>query len=108
MFIAPSGPPQNVSGIAVSSTKIQLSWEPPLSHHQNGMIQSYTVTVFEVNTNTTHEVHQDIYHSSITLTGLHPYYEYKLSVAAYTVGLGPSSFVYVTTLQDGKYSYIND
>ena len=108
MFIAPSGPPQNISGIALTSTKIQLSWEPPLSHHQNGVIQSYTITVFEVNTNTTHEVHQDILNTSITLTGLHPYYEYKLSVAAYTVGLGPSSFVYVTTLQDGKYSYIND
>ena len=92
----------------MSSTKIHLSWEPPLSHHQNGVIQSYTVTVFEVNTNTTHEVHQDILNTSITLTGLHPNYEYKLSVAAYTVGLGPSSFVYVTTLQDGKYSFVND
>ena len=92
----------------MSSTKIQLSWKPPLSHYQNGVIQSYTITVFEVNTNTTHEVHQNILNTSIILTGLHPYYEYKLSVAAYTVGLGPFSFVYVTTLQDGKYSYINE
>ena len=36
-------------------------------------------------------------------TNLHPYHTYELSVAAYTVTLGPySEKLYLTTLEDGK------
>ena len=100
-FIVPSGPPQNVSGFVISSTKIQLSWEPPVSELQNGPMQSYTITVFETNTNLTTQEHRDFLHSTITLTRLHPNYQYDLSVAAYTVGLGPSVSLTLTTLEDG-------
>ena len=36
------------------------------------------------------------------ISGLHPYYDYSISVAAYTVGVGPASITTVRTLQDGK------
>ena len=100
-FLVPTGPPQNISGFVISSTKIQLSWEPPVSELQNGPVQSYTITVFETNTNLTTQEHRDFLHSTIILTGLHPNYQYDLSVAAYTVGLGPSASLTLTTLEDG-------
>ena len=56
---ASSGPPQSISGSVISSTSLQLSWSPPLSVHQNGLIQSYTILVFEQQTNTTIEKHQN-------------------------------------------------
>ena len=81
---------------------MELSWKPPPLDQQNGLIQSYTVVVFEVDTNTTQQIHQDYVQTSIVLTGLHPYYTYVVSVAAYTVGLGPATAITTTTEQDGK------
>lgn len=71
---------------------------------QNGPVQSYTITVFEVTTNTTTQEHQDFLHSTIILVGLHPNYDYDISVAAYTVGLGPSTTINLSTLEDGEFS----
>ena len=93
-----------MSGITISSSKIEVSWDPPQFSLQNGPILSYTITVFELTTNVTTQVHQDFLHSTIILTGLHPHYEYLISVAAYTVGLGPSSNISIITLEDGNYS----
>ena len=107
VHLAPSGSPTNVNGTAVSSTIIQLSWDPPLSYLQNGLIQSYNITVLEVDTNTTLYITQDTSRSTISITDLHPHYTYKLSVAAYTVDIGPASSVYVTTLQDGRFAIIH-
>ena len=99
---APSGPPQSIAVTFVSSTTVELSWQPPPLDQQNGLIQSYTVVVFEVDTNTTQQIHQDFVQNSIVLTGLHPYYTYMVSVAGYTVGLGPATSITTTTEQDGK------
>ncbi len=100
VIIVPSGAPQNVSGVVISSTKIEISWDPPKPSLQNGPVQSYTIIVFEVTTNLTTQEHQDFLHSTIILTGLHPNYEYEISVAAYTVGLGPSDALSFLTLED--------
>ena len=81
---------------------MELSWQPPPLNQQNGLIQSYTIIVLEVDTNTTKQIHQDFIQNSIVLTGLHPYYTYTVSVAAYTVGLGPATAITVTTEQDGR------
>ena len=105
-LLAPSGPPQNVSSVVISSTKIYLSWSPPLIHQQNGLIQSYTITIYEIDTNTTIQQHQNVIYNTITLTNLHPNYQYVLSVAAYTVGLGPSSSVATQTLEDGVLNFV--
>ena len=105
-LLAPSGPPQNVSSVVISSTKIYLSWSPPLINQQNGLIQSYTITIYEIDTNTTIQQHQNVIYNTITLTNLHPNYQYVLSVAAYTVGLGPSSSVATQTLEDGVLNFV--
>ena len=89
----------------VSSTSIQLSWSPPLSHQQNGLIQSYTILVYEQQTNTTIEKHQNFQQNTIVLNNLQPNYDYTLSVAAHTVALGPYGSVIIRTSEDGEFGY---
>ena len=39
----------------------------------------------------------------MTISTLHPYYEYAIKVAAATVGVGPfSALLHLTTLEDGR------
>ena len=97
----PTSPPLNLTIGLVLSTTIHLSWQPPPSDQQNGIIQSYIVIVLEVDTNMTMVI-QDIMQHSISLPSLHPYYTYQISVAAYTVGVGPFVTELVQTEQDGK------
>ena len=104
IIAAPSGPPQSISGSVISSTSLQLSWSPPLSVHQNGLIQSYTILVFEQQTNTTIEKHQNFLQTTIVLNNLQPNYDYTLSVAAHTVALGPYGSVIIRTSEDGTSS----
>ena len=77
-----------------------MSWDPVLVHEQNGVIQYYIVTVYEVSTDTSTEV--DVVTTKILITDLHPYYEYQFSVAAYTVGPSPDAHISAITNQDGK------
>ena len=107
-YSVPTGTPLNVTGSVISSTRIAVSWDPPSAPLQNGPIVSYTITVFELDTNTTTQEHKDFLHNTIILINLHPNYEYLISVAAYTVGLGPSSNIQLTTLEDGMHivSYV--
>ena len=81
---------------------MKLSWEPPLPNTHNGVIGSYTVTVVETGSNLVVQTLQDITSTSITLTGLHPAYDYSMSVAASTVALGPFSSITVTTEEAGE------
>ena len=105
--IAPSGSPNNVTGLSLNSTAIQVSWDSPHLHLQNGVITSYTITLFEISTNSTQLFSQNSLYTTLIISGLHPYYDYSISVAAYTVGVGPASITTVRTLQDGKYYCIN-
>lgn len=92
----------NLTGLAINSTAVQVSWEPPHIHLQNGIISSYTITALELRTNVTRSFVLSHLYSSYIISGLHPYYDYRISVAAYTVALGPSSVTLVITLQDCK------
>ena len=59
------------------------------------------MVVLEVDTNTTVFI-QDVLQHSISLPSLHPYYTYQISVAAYTVDIGPFATALAQTEQDGK------
>lgn len=43
VFLAPSGPPQNVVLTVTDNTILTLSWEPPAEDLQNGAITAYTI-----------------------------------------------------------------
>ena len=79
-----------------------MTWDPPARNLQNGYIVQYHVTVTETDTST--ESKLNVTSASLTVTSLHPYYVYTISVAAETVvGIGPySDGVNVTTDEDGR------
>ena len=69
---------------------------------QNGIIREYYINVTDLQTE---EV--QLYTSrspGIEITNLHPYYHYKVRVAAYTVALGPfSEHFTIRTMEDGRF-----
>lgn len=107
MFISflssvPSGPPINVSVFSLSSTSINVSWMPPLKNQQNGIIQYYVLRLVEGNQYKRKEVNGSNMGYTI-VNELHPFYTYKVSVAAFTIAMGPfSNYTEVTLPQDGK------
>lgn len=87
---APSGPPQNVTVTAVSSTSIHVSWMEVNQRDQNGIVTNYVIQYF----NLRHSSTANITTASmvVTLSGLHEFEDYAVQVAAQTVaGLGPFS-----------------
>ncbi|KAM3935761.1 roundabout homolog 2 isoform 14-T14 [Leptodactylus fuscus] len=92
---APSAPPQSVTVLTVgsnNSTSISVSWDPPPSDHQNGIIQDYRIwclgneTRFHVNKTV------DAAIRSVVIGGLFPGIQYRVEVAASTsAGIGVKS-----------------
>ena len=86
-YTAPSAPPRNFTGTAISSSLISLSWSDPPPIDINGNILFYLVTVTEVYTGQNLTFHSTA--NQITIGPLHPYFEYSCAVAVYTISLGP-------------------
>ena len=100
-FVVPSGPPQSIDSLAISSTSLVLMWYPPLMEHQNGPIEGYSVRVNRVDNGDIFE--WDTNSTIMTVDSLVPYTLYEWRVAAQTIaGTGPfSSPVTEQTLPDG-------
>ena len=105
---APTGFPQNPTVLSVTSTVIQLGWDPVPIDQRNGNITHYEVELnqtsfpqgigsFELRATTGPEL-------SINLIGLEAFVEYTMRVRAYTsAGYGPfSSAVSDSTLTDSE------
>lgn len=88
----------------MEGTYLTLSWEPPISSEQNGIIISYRIKV-----TTEDGVILDNFTSDATYTvsNLEPYSIYQFSIAALTVyGQGPfSSNVAIRTGETGKQTH---
>ncbi len=99
-IIAPNGSPNTENFYAQDSTTIVFSWSPPDEEVQNGVIREYRIQLEEIDTgNTSSYISLS---TSIEISSLHPDRTYELSVAAFTVAIGPYSvIVNVTTLEDG-------
>ncbi|XP_056329139.1 roundabout homolog 2 isoform X8 [Danio aesculapii] len=92
---APSAPPQQVTVLTVgnqNSTSISISWDPPPTEHQNGIIQEYKIwclgneTRFHVNKTV------DAAIRSVVVGGLQAGVQYQVEVAASTsAGVGVKS-----------------
>ena len=98
---APSGVPNNSSGVSLNSTHILLTWDPPHLNQTHGNIQEYRIQIVEVETGNI-----SLYSSVVTelIVGpLHPYYTYNCSVHAVTVEPGPSTIIIVRTGEAGTY-----
>ena len=99
---APSGPPRGINITTLSSASINVTWTPPLQELQNGIIKYYVLLVIEVESDGRREINgSNAVHAVVN--DLHPYYSYKLSVAAFTIATGPFSNETVIVMpQDGK------
>ena len=102
----PGGSPNNFTADVRSSTQILLMWQPPSSEIQNGRIRLYTVSVFEVQTDTNYSYtlySQPSEDPALLVEPLHPYYDYMCNVSAVTIGPGPyTSPLIVRTFEDGE------
>ena len=105
--IAPTSAPTNISGLAVDSTGISISWNPPLFEDQNGIIRHYAINITELETGITFS-HVSLT-TSISLYNLHPFYRYSVTVTAVTVGPGPATIAFtVQTREDGMFLFSLD
>ncbi|XP_077190195.1 receptor-type tyrosine-protein phosphatase F isoform X7 [Paroedura picta] len=86
----PSGFPQNLRVVGLTTTTTKVTWKPPLVAERNGKITNYTVVYRDINsqqnmTNVTKEM-------SIILTNLKPDTTYDIKVRAHnSKGSGPLS-----------------
>ena len=71
------------------SVTISIAWEPPPFSNRNGDIVQYHIRVTELETQTDSEYTSTT--QNYTLTSLHPYYSYSISIAAETIAVGPYS-----------------
>ena len=103
-----------MTAYAYNATAIQISWYPPPSFSQNGIITSYRITIqgspFDTDVNVfsvsvTTPVYPLLTGDSYLITHLHPYNEYTISVTAVNSAgeSGSSDPIDTTTLQSCKY-----
>ena len=86
----------------LNSTDVYISWLPPEQSLQNGVIQKYIVSVYEISIDDALEETDVLDGTSIVITDLHPYYNYQVTVSAFTIGPGPYSDVMFTMDEDGN------
>ena len=98
----PTGTPQLVEAVAVSSSSIRITWIPPPEEEQNGVIRSYFINVTELQTGSVREFEAYGDESIQIVNQLHPFYTYECAIAAFTVGLGPAAFTQTMTYPAGK------
>ena len=89
LYIAPSSAPANLFADNITSSAISFSWDVIPDENQNGIIRYYQVNLTETDTGT--DSTWIAYTNGLTVQDLHPYYTYQVSVAAYTVDVGPYS-----------------
>lgn len=100
-LLAPSGQPSNSSGVALNSTHILLTWDPPPPNETNGDIQGYRLTLYIIEEDSTFTITSN---TTERIVGpLHPYYTYNISIQAVTVEPGPPIIIIVRTLEAGIY-----
>ena len=94
-----------MSGLSLDSETISLSWGAPPFDQQNGLIRQYFINITELDTGTSFL--QTTANTELIVYSLHPYYSYEFTIAAVTVGVGPSSIpIIVQTDQDGKFKTV--
>jgi Down syndrome cell adhesion molecule-like protein 1 len=101
-------PPDDLRCAALTSTSLQVSWQPPPLNHQNGLLQGYKVS-FEPMADENISDNDDMDTRKTTalttvLTTLKKFSNYSIQVLAYTrMGDGViSQPIFCHTEEDGK------
>lgn len=86
----PSGFPQNLRVIGLTTSTMELTWDPPVLAERNGRITNYTVVYRDINSQ--QEMQNTTADTLLTLSGLKPDTTYDIKVRARTSkGAGPLS-----------------
>lgn len=100
----PVSSPTRIVARASSATTISVSWQPPKLQDRNGVIISYAISYFMINTSSdvTFQVNGLTTIANISL--LKPFTSYSIRIKAATIiGFGPYSSTFtVTTDQAGR------
>ena len=88
-------------GVFINSTSLRITWDPPLSNDQNGIILGYNVSY---NISAGEEERSFVRNTTVELAGLEKFTFYNVSVQAFTVGSGPINFTVVRTDSDGEFT----
>ncbi len=88
IYTAPSAPPTDISVLEVGSRHANISWEPPQTQYQNGIIRFYQVRLM-LSGSLGHSFTTS--HTSITLSDLLPYHDYTFTILPVTFEPGPES-----------------
>ena len=102
VIAVPTDAPQDVVLTAINSRTLHISWTPPPIEHQNGIIREYRVNITERETGMV--FHLITAATAVTVPSLHPFYNYKCTIAAVTIGEGPYSVELTITMpEEGNY-----
>ena len=77
--------------VALNSSTVQVSWDPPQPHEQNGPINGYVLLIAGINSDEDFELQAGQDPHVLTVPSLHPFYAYTYTIAAVTTGIGPYS-----------------
>lgn len=87
---APSGFPQNLQVVGLTTSTTELRWDPPVLAERNGRITNYTIVYRDINSQ--QEQQRVTSSTHLTLAGLLPDTTYDIKVRAHTSrGPGPLS-----------------
>lgn len=90
-----------MSGSSQGPATIALTWAPPPPIEVNGNLDHYVIEAIEMATGRNSQYTESS--TQTTIDSLHPYYVYKLRVAAFTNARGPyTEYISVTTSESGK------
>lgn len=95
--IAPTGPPENIQATA-EARSLTVTWSPPISMFQNGIIRKYKLNLIEVETST--QYLEEFVETRAVFVGKHPFYRYLFNISAVTVAPGPFSTESIVRLQE--------
>lgn len=106
-YTVPGAPPRNVTGRAISTTAIEVSWEPPPMESANGRIAYYKLQVVETGRSDSEARVIKLSDTKFILDELKKWTAYRIWVVAGTsVGDGPPSYpITVRTYEDGMYQW---
>lgn len=105
-FVVPTGYPDNVNSLHITSTTAVISWSPVPIDQQNGIIIGYTINVTDIQSEETFQL--AALSTRVTLDMLAPFTTYLVVVDAFNnVGSGPSSTPHTfTTKEDGVFTVV--
>ena len=87
----PTGAPENLTVVAMGSSTVEVSWDPPQPEKQNSPLSEYILVVAGIDSDEEYELRPSPEANEITISSLHPFYTYTYTIAAVTTGVGPYS-----------------